>query len=59
MQNPSINEAIVIEVIILSGIGSFLAAGAIVIVVISQSLTTALVVATVMPDTATIRNPSR
>ena len=31
MQNPSINEAIVIEGIILSGIGSFLAAGAIVI----------------------------
>ena len=34
MQNPSINEAIVIEVIILSGIGSFLAAGAIGIVVL-------------------------
>ena len=34
MQNPSINEAIVIEVIILSGIGSFLVAGAIGIVVL-------------------------
>lgn len=33
--------------------------GALVIFVISQFLTTALVVATVMLDTATIRNPSR
>ena len=33
--------------------------GALVIIVISQFLTIALVVATVMPDTATIRNPSR
>ncbi len=33
--------------------------GAIVIFVISQLLTTALVVATVIPDTATLRNSSR